>query len=49
MQLSQKRQVDSQIFFAFSKFWFTVEHFQTNVIFIGDVFFNLRTPKDGVR
>ena len=36
-------------FFAFCKLRFNIEQFQTKKRLIADVFFNLRTPRDGVR
>ena len=48
MELSQKQKIFS-IFFAFCKSRFNFEHFQTKKTVIADVFFNLWTPRDGVR
>ena len=49
MQLSQKRKIFSQFFFAFSKFRFNFEHFQKKITLIADVFSHLRNPKNVVR
>ena len=45
MKLSQKRKILSDLFFPFSEFWFTFQHFQRNMTVIADIFFNLRTRK----
>ena len=42
MQLSQKSKIFSEFFFAFSKFRFNFEHFQTIMTLTSDVIFQLR-------
>ena len=49
IQLSQKRKTFSGFVFAFSKFRFNFEHFQTKDARIADSFFDLGTPKNVAR
>ena len=49
MQLSQKRKIFSEFFFAFFKFRFNFENFQRKLSLIADVFLNLPASKNVVR
>ena len=49
MQLSQKPEIFSKLFFAFSKFRLNFEDFQKVMTRIADVFLNLPLPKKVVR
>ena len=48
MELSDKQNMISQLFTAFSKSRFNFEHFQKYMILIADVLLNFPTPKNVV-
>ena len=49
MELSQKQKTLSQFFSSFLKSSFNLEHFQTKLTLIADIFPKLQTPKNMVR